>query len=95
MPSYYVFDAGLNYKLAVGSGKKDSVSLTLNVDNLFDEFFILESQTNIFADDNINNANPSLGTYTSNNKTYNGVADANRVWFGFGRTWNFGISYNF
>ena len=95
LPSYYVFDAGLNYKLAVGRDKKDSVSLTLNVDNLFDEFFILESQTNIFADDNINNANPSQGTYTSNNRTYNGVADANRVWFGFGRTWNFGITYNF
>ena len=95
LPSYFLFDTGLNYKLLVGKNKKDSVNFILNVDNVFDEFYILESQTNVFADDNISSSNPALGTYDSNNRTYNGVADANRVWFGFGRTWNFGITYNF
>lgn len=65
------------------------------MDNIFNKIYILESQTNIFADDNISSTNPALGTYISNNRTFNGVADANRVWFGFGRTWNFTVSYNF
>ncbi len=91
LPSYFLFDAGLNYRLFVGKDKKDSVNFTLNVDNLFDEFYILESQTNIFADDIASGGQ----TYDQLGRTYNGIADANRVWFGFGRTWNFGITYNF
>ncbi|MCB6226839.1 TonB-dependent receptor [Flavobacterium psychrophilum] len=40
------------------------------------------------------------GQYTSyqdyqNRGVYNGVDVRNQVYFGFGRTWNFGISYNF
>lgn len=95
LPSYTLFDTGLSYKMLVGKDNKDSVNFVLNVANVFDTIYILESQTNIFADDNVIPSNPAAGTYASNNKLYNGVADGNRVWFGFGRTWNFGITYNF
>ncbi|MBL7887126.1 MAG: TonB-dependent receptor [Flavobacterium sp.] len=95
LPNYGLVDAGLSYKMFVGKNKSNSVNFRLNVNNLFDELYIAEASTNIFADDNISSSNPSLGTYESNNRLYNGVADSNQVYFGFGRTWNFGISYNF
>jgi hypothetical protein len=28
-------------------------------------------------------------------RQYKGIADANQVFFGFGRTWNFSLNYNF
>lgn len=81
--------------MLVGKEKNKSVNFRFNMNNVLNEIYIAESRTNIFADDNVNNSNPALGTYASNNRLYNGVADANQVFFGFGRTWNFTIGYNF
>lgn len=95
LPSYGLMDAGVSFKMFVGKDKNNTVNFRLNVNNVLDEIYIAESRTNIFADDNVNNSNPALGTYASNNRLYKGVADANQVFFGFGRTWNFTIRYNF
>ena len=96
LPSYGLVDAGFSYKLLVGRNKANSVNFRLNVNNLLDKIYIAEAKTNIFATDNISSTNPSLGTYATNyGKTYNGVATANQVYFGFGRTWNFSLRYNF
>lgn len=95
LPSYGLMDAGISYKMLVGKEKDKSVDFRFNMNNVLDEIYIAESRTNIFADDNVNNSNPALGTYASNNRLYKGVADANQVFFGFGRTWNFTIRYNF
>jgi outer membrane receptor protein involved in Fe transport len=95
LPGYEVLDLNLNYTWIVGNKKQNSLNFTLNIANLLDKTYIQQSLTNIHADDNVNSTNPSLGTYASNNRLFNGVADANRVWFGFGRTWNFGIRYEF
>jgi hypothetical protein len=95
LPSYEVLDLNVNYKWLLGKEKSNSLNFTLNISNLLDATFIQTSLTNIHADDNINNANPALGTYASNNRLYDGVANANRVWFGFGRTWNFGLRFDF
>ncbi len=95
LPSYGLMDAGISYKLLVGKYKNESLDLRFNMNNVLDELYIAESRTNIFADDNVNNSNPALGTYASNNRLYDGVADANQVFFGFGRTWNFTVRYNF
>jgi hypothetical protein len=95
LPSYGLMDAGFSYKMLVGRNKSNSVIFRLNVNNVLDEVYISESSTNIFADDNVSSTNPALGTYASNNRTYNGVATANQVYFGFGRTWNFSLRYNF
>jgi hypothetical protein len=65
--------------------------------------YIAESRTNIFASDIIPSTptgpqgpgGNGVDTYASRGRTWNGVADANQVFFGFGRTWNFTIRYNF
>jgi len=91
LPSYGLVDAGFSYKMLVGKDKSDSVNFRFNVNNLFDRIYIAESSTNIFADD----IKSGTTTYEAAGSVYKGVADANTVFFGFGRTWNFGISYNF
>ncbi|SFT12397.1 TonB-dependent Receptor Plug Domain [Zhouia amylolytica] len=81
LPAYDLIDAGLSYKMLVGRDKSKSVSLRLNVNNVFDETYISESETNVFAE--------------PGDETYNGISTSNRVYFGFGRTWNFSLRYNF
>ena len=93
LPSYGLVDAGFSYKMLVGKDKSNSVNFRLNVNNVFDKIYIAESKTNIFADDYVTGTTGP--TYASAGKTYNGVATANSVYFGFGRTWNFSLRYNF
>lgn len=83
LPSYGTADAGLSYKLLVGRTKSNSVGFRLNVNNVFDYTYIAESKTNYFASD-----------YPTQS-TYKGVATNNQVYFGFGRTWNFSLRYDF
>ena len=59
----------------------NNATFRLNVNNLFDTVYIAESNTNIHASDN--------------STTWNGIDDRNSVWFGFGRTWNASLKYNF
>ena len=56
-------------------------TLRLNVNNLLDATYIAESNTSIHAEDG--------------DLTWNGINTANSVWFGFGRTWNASLRYNF
>jgi outer membrane cobalamin receptor len=93
LPSYGLMDAGLSYKLFVDKKRGDSFNFRLNVNNVLDEVYIAESKSNIFASDFVSGT--SGPTYASSGKTYNGVATANNVYFGFGRTWNFSLRYNF
>lgn len=81
LPSYGLMDAGFSYKMLVGKNGGDSVQFRVNVNNVLDEVYISESRTNNFT------------TPTSTN--YNGVNVTNQVFFGFGRTWNFSLRYNF
>jgi outer membrane receptor protein involved in Fe transport len=93
LPSYGLLDAGFSYKMLVGAKKDKSVNFRINVNNVLDEIYISESRTNIFADDFVSGT--SGPTYASAGKTYDGVATANQVFFGFGRTWNFSLRYDF
>jgi hypothetical protein len=93
LPSYGLMDAGFSYKMLVGAKKDKSVNFRVNVNNVLDETYIAESRTNIFADDFVTGT--SGATYSSAGKTYDGVADKNEVYFGFGRTWNFSLRYDF
>lgn len=99
LPSYGLMDAGFSYKMLTGKNKDKSVNFRLNVNNVFDKVYIAESRTNIFADDNLPVSGTQLpganGTYASNGLLYNGVATSNQVFFGFGRTWNFTLRYDF
>ncbi len=99
LPSYGLMDAGFSYKMLTGKNKDKSVNFRLNVNNVFDKVYIAESRTNIFADDNLPVSGTQLpganGTYASKGLLYNGVATSNQVFFGFGRTWNFTLRYDF
>jgi len=59
----------------------NNVTFRVNINNLFDATYIAESETNIHAD--------------ANSTTWNGIDTRNSVWFGFGRTWNASLKYNF
>jgi outer membrane receptor protein involved in Fe transport len=52
-----------------------------NINNLFDTTYIAESNSNIHAG--------------ANSETWKGIDVRNSVWFGFGRTWNTSLRYNF
>ncbi len=95
LPSYDLVDTGISYKMLVGKNKKDNVTFRLNVNNLFDEIYLSELTSNIKTTDNISSTNAALGTYQSNGRVYNGIADGNQGYFGFGRTWNVSLRYNF
>lgn len=91
LPTYDLVDAGVTYKMFVGKDKKNTVSFRLTMNNVFDEVYLSElSGTPIKA-----SAALGSGTYESAGRTYKGIADANQGYFGFGRTWNFSMRFNF
>jgi outer membrane receptor protein involved in Fe transport len=75
LPAYSLVDAGTTYRFKVKNF--GSVNLRFSVQNLFDKHYISESDTNIFPD--------------ANSNTWHGVNTQNRVFFGWGRTWQFGV----
>jgi len=101
LPAFGLVDAGFSYKMLVGKGKADSVNFRLNVNNLLDTTYISEAYTNVATD--MNRSDFATGTAGNTNAyatymaqgEYKGVHQSNAVYFGFGRTWNFGVSYNF
>lgn len=56
-------------------------SLRVNVNNLFNTTYIAESNSNYHA--------------SSGDETWNGINNRNFVWYGFGRTWNVSLKYEF
>jgi len=69
LPSYGLADLGATYSFDLFG---NSSTFRVNVNNLFDTYYIAESNTNIHAD--------------ASSQTWNGVDTRNSVWFGFGRT---------
>ena len=78
LPSYALADLGLTY---TGNLFGNGFRARLNVNNLLDEVYIAESESNIHAE--------------SGAQTWNGIDTSNYVWFGFGRTMNLSLSYSF
>jgi iron complex outermembrane recepter protein len=95
LPTYDLVDFGISYKILLGKESRDNLTFRVNVNNLFDEIYLSELSSNIKTTDNISSSNPSLGTYESNGRVYNGIADGNQGYFGLGRTWNLSLRYNF
>lgn len=81
LPSYGLLDAGLSYSLELDFLNNNTIDFRLNVNNVLDETYISESDTN-------NAVQPG-------DQTYDGIAVNNRVYFGFGRTWNASVRVNF
>ncbi|WP_121065750.1 TonB-dependent receptor [Maribacter vaceletii] len=79
LPTYNLVDAGAYYKFKLAGSNE--ISLAFNVNNVFDKEYIAESLTNTFA--------------SPGDDTYEGISTSNKAFFGFGRTWNVSIRYNF
>lgn len=79
LPSYNLFDLGLSYKLNLSD--KQSLTFRGNVYNLLDTTYIAESNTNIHK--------------TNTSTTYKDIDVRNQVYFGYGRTWNASVTFNF
>lgn len=81
LPAYSLIDAGVSYRYIL---KNDSsLNLRLNVNNVANQEYISESQTNYHLGER------------GNDDTYLGVNTSNRVYWGFGRTWNLTLKYKF
>lgn len=82
MPSYDTVDAGFSYKMLVGKDKQNSVQFRLNVNNVFDEVYL----------ESVNGNDPASANPEEN---YKGINVSNNGRFGYGRTWNTSIRFNF
>ena len=78
LPSYGLVDLGGTLRFNLFG---NDASFRVNVNNLFDTYYIAESNSNIHA--------------TASSDTWNGIDTRNSVWFGFGRTWNASLKYRF
>lgn len=101
LSAYSLLDAGLSYKLKFNKNK-NSLKFRLNVNNLANHVYISEADTNITIKNQSNFMNedgtPDTGAYEGylgGLKTYKGVDQENRVFFGYGRTWNASVRFNF
>lgn len=81
LPSYDTVDAGFSYKMLVGKNKQKSIQFRLNVNNVFDEVY-LEA---VFGNEAVNDVDGN----------YKGINTSNNGRFGYGRTWNTSIRFNF
>jgi len=79
LPSYTLMNAGLSYRLNFKN--KGGLNFRFNVNNLANTTYISESATNYHAE--------------SGDTTWNGINTSNRVYYGWGRTWNFSVRYSF
>jgi hypothetical protein len=78
LPSFGLLDLGVSYGLDLGENR---LGFRVNVNNVTDNIYISESNTNILAG--------------PDDTTFDGVNVRNNVFFGWGRTWNASVSYKF
>ena len=81
LPAYALLDMGVSYRLNLGATKSKSLDFRANVNNVLDRRYISELTTNIQA--------------TNNSTLYRGIDVRNNGFFGWGRTWNASVRYNF
>ena len=79
LPKYNVMNTGINYSFNIPNFSK--VKLNFLINNLFNTVYISKSETNFFPE--------------SNQTNWNGINTKNRVFFGWGRTYTFGVNLKF
>jgi len=81
LPSYSLVDLGVTSRFDfLGT----NATFRVNVNNLFDTVYIAESNSNYHAAED-----------AAEGDLWNGIDKTNYVWFGFGRTWNASLKFNF
>lgn len=82
LPSFDLVNTGFTYTFNTKHQKVfDTLIMRLNINNVFDQHYASRSATNIRA--------------TDSSTTWNGIDVRNRVYFGFGRTYNFTFRFKF
>jgi len=82
LPTYNLIDTGFTYAFNTKHQKAfDRIIMRLNINNFFNVHYIAESATSKAA--------------TSSTTNWRGVNVDNRVYFGFGRTYNFSVRFKF
>ncbi|MCI2229883.1 TonB-dependent receptor [Polaribacter sp. MSW13] len=81
LPSYDIADLGISYRLKVGEEKDKTLNFRLNVNNLFYEVYLSDLRT--------------ANTVGAGDATWKGINVNNQGYFGWGRTWNASVRYNF
>ena len=99
LPNFSLFNVGASYKIRLRN-QNQYFTIGANVYNLFDTTYIQDGATNIKSTDAPakladGSNNTAKKTYEELGYMYKGIADANRVYFGFGRTWSTTLSFNF
>lgn len=84
LPSYSLVDMGFSYDFKLGDL---DLTARLNVNNVFDEEYIAESESNLLYDPG--DDQDALIPGSDNGSV------RNRVYYGFGRTWNVGLKVKF
>lgn len=79
LPSYNLFDLGVSYKLSLTD--KQRLTFSARAYNVLDTYYIAESYSSKHVENGV--------------KTYQGISVENNVYFGAGRTFSFGVRYNF
>lgn len=79
LPNYDLVDAGISYKLQVSH--KNTLSFRVNINNLFDTFYISEATSN--------------NTAKKDPQYWKGIDTSNYVLMGWGRTWNGSVKMTF
>ncbi len=79
LPSYQLIDAGASYKCNISP--KNSLSFRVNVNNIFDKFYISEASTNV--------------PLSEAEESWHGINTRNTVLIGLGRTWNGSVKFTF
>ncbi len=81
LPSFNILDAGLTYRMQVGKDKTKQIKIRGNINNLLDTEYISRLTTANAVEDG--------------DETYDGISVSNQGFFGWGRTWNVTLRYDF
>jgi len=84
LPSYSLVDLGLSYDFELAGL---DLTARVNVNNVFDEEYIAESESNLLYDQADDQDALIPGSENGSIR--------NRVYYGFGRTWNAGLKVKF
>ncbi|BDW92155.1 TonB-dependent receptor [Allomuricauda sp. XS_ASV26] len=81
LPAYSLMDAGATFSVPLGANKTKQLKIRANVNNLLNHIYISRLTTN----------NP----VEAGDETYKGINVSNQGYFGWGRTWNVTLRYDF
>ena len=81
LPSYNLLDMGITFRMPLGADKSKFLKIRANMNNVLDTEYISRLTSANMAE--------------TGDETYDGIAVSNRGYFGWGRTWNVTLRYNF